>query len=290
MSLCDRYLALLKAAVSNTLYYTPDAVPSLAEIARAGELMALVRARVGQSPWAEQRLKLSHERRQMLDRILLLTPEYTARWLQSNHPPCHTLLSGPALDNLRMCIETVLADEVAGDLIECGVYRGGAAIFMRGVLCAHGDQHRRVWVADSFEGLPEPGDEDLLDALTHELLKEVGAFRVSVESVQEAFRRYDLLDEQVAFLPGWFSDTLPSAPVERLSVLRLDADYYESTRVALDHLYPRVSDGGFIIIDDYNPQFGAHRAVDEYRTTQAIETPLVQARASHVHYWRKTAR
>ncbi|WP_193614081.1 TylF/MycF/NovP-related O-methyltransferase [Nocardioides lijunqiniae] len=198
----------------------------------------------------------------------------------------HTMIGTRRMDNLRECVETVLADDVPGDLMETGVWRGGATIFMRAILKAHDVTDRTVWVADSFEGLP-PADAEAypidagipFDAMTDVL-------GVSLEQVQENFRRYDLLDEQVHFLKGFFRDTLPGAPVERLAVLRLDGDMYESTINALDSLYPRLSPGGFLIIDDYRLVPACRQAVTDYRATHGITTTITAIDACG-SFWRK---
>jgi len=107
-----------------------------------------------------------------------------------------------------------------------------------------------VWVADSFRGLPQAESnraDDVEDALwTYDFLA------VPIERVKANFARYGLLDEQVRFLPGWFEDTLPTAPISQIAVLRLDGDMYDSTMVALRSLYPKLSVGGYVIVDDYH--------------------------------------
>ena len=189
------------------------------------------------------------------------------------------------MDNLQHCVESVLRDDVPGDLIETGVWRGGATIFMRGILKAYGVTDRTVWVADSFQGLPEPdphrypadaGDKHS----THDVL------RVGVEQVRANFRRYELLDEQVQFLVGWFAATLPAAPIENLAVLRLDGDMYSSTMQAMDALYPKLSPGGYCIVDDYGVIEGCRRAITDYRAEHGIDGPIEQIDGSGV-FWRK---
>ena len=145
----------------------------------------------------------------------------------------HTMIGLKRLANLRMCVEQVLTDGVPGDLIETGVWRGGATILMRAILKARGVTDRVVWVADSFAGLPAPnaGQFPLDEGIN---LHRFPQLAVSLERVQDNFRRYGLLDGQVRFLKGWFRDTLPAAPIERLAVLRLDGDLYESTIQALE--------------------------------------------------------
>lgn len=196
-----------------------------------------------------------------------------------------TMVGLTRLDNIQYCIDEVIADEVPGDLIETGVWRGGTTIFMRAVLKACGSTERLVWVADSFEGLPPPdeGQYPLDRGDPHWTMEHLA---VSLERVKENFARYGLLDEQVRFLPGWFRDTLPSAPIERLAVLRLDGDMYESTIVALRSLYPKVSPGGFVIVDDYGAVPGCRAAVEDFRAHEGVSGDLVTIDWTGV-YWRK---
>ncbi len=195
-----------------------------------------------------------------------------------------TMIGMKRLNNLQYCVETVLRDGVAGDLIETGVWCGGACIFMRGILAAHRVHDRRVFVADSFEGLPEPDPEKYPADRggqwhTHDELA------VSQEQVANNFRRYGLLDEQVVFLKGWFKDTLPHAPIEQLAVLRLDGDMYESTMDALSALYPKLSPGGFCIVDDYSlPE--CRKAISDYRAANGITAPIEEIDWTG-SYWRK---
>ena len=161
-----------------------------------------------------------------------------------------TMIGMKRLDNLQSCVETVLADKVEGDLIETGVWRGGATILMKACLHARGDTRRRVFVADSFQGLPPPDLEKYPEDAGDRHFK-LEHLAVSEEQVRANFERYGLLDERVVFLKGWFKDTLASAPIDKLAVMRLDGDMYESTMDALGPLYPKLSEGGFCIIDDY---------------------------------------
>jgi O-methyltransferase len=197
-----------------------------------------------------------------------------------------TMIGLERLDNLQQCIETVIRDGVPGDLIETGVWRGGACIFMRGVLRAHDVSDRVVWVADSFAGLPPPDAAHPADAGDdHWTRPELAVSRADVE---RNFERYGLLDEQVRFVEGWFSESLPAAPVERLAVARLDGDMYGSTMDALEALYDRVSPGGFVIIDDYGAVAGCRAATDDFRARRGISEPLQQIDWTGA-YWRKSA-
>jgi O-methyltransferase len=188
------------------------------------------------------------------------------------------------MSHLQSCVERVLCEDVPGDLMETGVWRGGAIILMRAVLKAYGVTERVVWGADSFAGLPPP----TLAADREDRAFDVSGLsylRVSLEDVRAAFERFGLWDEQVRLLQGWFKDTLPGAPVERLALLRLDGDMYESTLDALRPLYPKVSPGGFVIVDDYHGWQGCKLAVDEFRLAKGIRGPLIDIDGSAV-YWR----
>lgn len=197
----------------------------------------------------------------------------------------HTMIGLKRLDNLKFCIEKVIEEGVDGDLIETGVWRGGACIFMRGVLAAYGIEDRRVFVADSFEGLPEP-NETTYPSDKGDKHHTIEFLAVSKEEVERNFEKYGLLDNQVVFLKGWFKDTLPDAPIEKLSILRLDGDMYGSTMDALENLYPKLSKGGFCIIDDYEMK-GCKQAVDDYRARHKITEEMKEIDWT-ASYWRKS--
>ncbi len=184
-------------------------------------------------------------------------------------PVAHTMIGLKRLENLQYCVEDVLAHDIPGDFIETGVWRGGATIFMRAILKAYDVTDRAVWVADSFAGLPPPSP----DAYPHDAGSDFYSFeqlQVSLSDVQANFAAYGLLDDQVRFLKGWFHDTLPTAPIERLAVLRLDGDMYESTMDALGSLYSKVSVGGYVIVDDYGSIPACRQAVHDFREKHGI--------------------
>ncbi|MEZ0327137.1 MAG: TylF/MycF/NovP-related O-methyltransferase [Fimbriimonas sp.] len=198
-------------------------------------------------------------------------------------PMALTSIGRLRIDNLHYCIRTAIEDDIPGDAIETGVWRGGATIFMRGAFNAYRATDRTVWVADSFEGLPPPDPNHPADAgSTWHLRSELA---VSIEEVQANFERYDLTDG-VKYLKGWFKDTLPTAPIEKLAVARLDGDMYSSTMDALNNLYDKVSPGGFILIDDYSVHM-CKTAVDEFRAERKITDPLEEVDWTGV-YWRKS--
>lgn len=197
-----------------------------------------------------------------------------------------TMIGMQRLTSLQCCVETVLADGVPGDLVECGVWRGGASILMRAVLAAYGDETRTVWLCDSFAGVPPPDTANYKADKGIRLHRHAKILGVPEKEVRENFERYGLLDDQVRFLPGWFKDTLHDAPIDRIAVLRLDGDLYESTIQALDALYPKLSPGGFCIIDDYHAIKACEQAVMDYRTKHEITADIVEIDGTGV-LWRK---
>jgi O-methyltransferase len=199
--------------------------------------------------------------------------------LESRQEDAETMVGTKQLDNIQFCITDVLKRRIPGDVIECGAWRGGATILMRAVLKAYGDSEKSVWVADSFEGLPRSGSPS-------DFGLEKGEMAVSLEEVQQNFARYELLDDRVRFLKGFFDKTLPTAPITKLAVLRADSDLYSSQMDVLNNLYPKLSVGGYCIVDDYFELPGCKRAIDEYRKTHNI-TEEIRRIDSEGIYWLK---
>ncbi|MGA6163598.1 TylF/MycF family methyltransferase [Amycolatopsis magusensis] len=255
---------------------------------------------MGESAMEDGRVLYLDLMKKVLTNVIYADPAQAADWYDgSGYEPekrengldwpttAHTMVGLKRLDNLQFCVERVLVDEVPGDFVETGVWRGGASIFTRAVLRAHGNTDRTVWLADSFQGMPETTDDSHPVDRYMALHKSNDQLAVSLEQVQANFRAYDLLDEQVRFLEGWFADTLPTAPIERIAVLRLDGDLYDSTMDALESLYPKVSPGGYVIVDDYVIP-SCKEAVHDYRTRLAIDDEIVPIDASSA-YWRRAA-
>jgi len=196
----------------------------------------------------------------------------------------YTMIGEKRLNNIQMCIEKILSRGVAGDFLEAGVWKGGCTIFMRAVLKANEVEDRNIWVADSFEGLPKPKSEYPQDA--NDCHHQYTALAVPLEEVKENFKKFELLDSQVKFIKGWFNETLYHAPIEKLSLLRLDGDMYESTWVTLDALYDKVEVGGFVIIDDYGYIESCRQAVHDFFAKKAINPVLEKIDWTGV-FWEK---
>lgn len=172
-----------------------------------------------------------------------------------------TMVPEKTLNNVEFCIRESIKNKVKGDFVELGVWRGGCSI-LANELFKILDNTRRVYVYDSFEGLPKP-DVDKYPVDRGDLHWTLPELSVNLETVKNNFKLFGTFDN-VTFVKGWFRDTLPSNNIENISVLRLDGDMYESTIDPLVYLYPKLSIGGYCIIDDYQHR-GARAAVDDYR-------------------------
>jgi O-methyltransferase len=262
----ERYLDLLGAALTHTLYDPIDVRPLPPD---------------QQQAW-QQAIQEQVER---TGEPFVLPDPREEREVGRDRPMyAQTMIGVRRLANLRACVERVIAEGVPGDLIEAGAWRGGASIMMRAVLEAYGDEERGVWVADSFEGLPKPDAERYpLDAGDINFAEEELA--VSVDEVRANFERYGLLDDRVRFVEGWFRDTLPALADRTWAVIRLDGDLYESTMDGLRHLYPRLAPGGFLIVDDYGFD-NCRAAVEDYRREHGIGEPIEEVDWVGA-YWRR---
>ena len=246
------YLDIVKRALRHDLYWPRDReIPTEFEV-----------------PEFAEAVRQAHAEGTIDFRDLTSVPDVGWSWPKYGQ----TMVGEARLENVQMTVETVLADGVPGDLIEAGVWRGGVTILMRAVLAAYGIEDRRVIVADSFRGLPPPNAE-IYPADEGDIHHTANQLAVSRDQVETNFRMYGLLDEQVEFLEGWFSDTLPTLEERRWAVVRVDGDMYESTTDALVNLYPGLSVGGFVIIDDY-AHGPCRQAVEDFREAHRVSEPI----------------
>ena len=213
--------------------------------------------------------------------------KFSRHYIKSN---AISLLPKARFDNIEELILSIDENQIEGDLIETGVWRGGSVIYMRALLEILNIKNKKIWVADSFEGLPVPDEnKNPLEAKTNFAIKRLyDNFEAGIEEVKNNFERFDLLDDQVMWLKGWFKDTLPSAPISKLSLIRLDGDYYDSTMDGLVNLYDKLSIGGYVIVDDYaeDAWTNCRRAIDEFRISRGINSPLTPVDKVCV-YWQK---
>lgn len=195
----------------------------------------------------------------------------------------HTMIGAARLRNVRTLTEQTIRDGIPGDYIETGVWRGGACIMMKAVLTAYGVSDRRIFCADSFLGLPPPDPKYPADK--RDRLHKFDELAIAVETVKANFAAYDLLDDRVMFVKGFFKDTLPKLDAT-FSLIRLDGDMYESTMDALTNLYDRLSPGGFAIIDDYGALKACRTAVHDFLDARGLKVDIHPIDVSGV-WWRK---
>jgi hypothetical protein len=183
----------------------------------------------------------------------------------------YTMTTPPRIYALRRAVEYVATRPVRGAVVECGVWRGGSMMAVALMLLRLGVTDRDLYLFDTFAGMTEPGEEDVKH--TGERAADVlaGASREShdwavapIEQVREAVLGVGYPKDRIHFVQGRVEDTLPANAPAEIALLRLDTDWYSSTKHELVHLYPRLAPGGVLIIDDYAYWQGARRAVDEY--------------------------
>lgn len=277
----DDYIHLLKKILCNSIYEQEIHITT-EDVADCARSIDILRA---SKPWVFEQYK------QITAESLAAILAYTKK-----NRNVHTYVSRLGLDNIEACARDVVVNDIPGDFIDAGTLRGGTAILMRGILRAYSDYTRNVVVADSFQGIPNPTirdsifDREIWFSLA-DVLPQYNLLCIeSLERVRENFSVYGLLDRQVEFLPGWFSETLSGLCDRQFSLIRIDVDWYESVRDVLRLLYPMLSDGGYIIIDDYK-LVGCKRAVDEFRVNNKIFDKIsVSDEKSGIIFWKKMAR
>lgn len=188
-----------------------------------------------------------------------------ARWKIDPLARPFTLLTKGMLDLIEQCVLEVEARRVPGNLLEAGVWRGGAIILMRALIGAYDIEERRVIAADSFAGIPLN-----TRAINDPVDQWKDRWAASVEEVGGNLERFGMLDDKVRFLVGNFGETLKYLANERFALIRLDSDSYDSVETSLDYLYPLLSKGGITIIDDWHLP-GCRMAVTDYRARHRIE-------------------
>lgn len=183
---------------------------------------------------------------------------------------------------LALChgVDHIVKHQIAGDIVECGVWRGGSMVATAKTLIGHDQVDRRLWLYDTFDGMSAPSSEDvdfmgqsasgLLAEQDREDAKSIWCFS-PMEQVREAMATTGYPTDQINFVPGKVEETLPKTTPGKIALLRLDTDWYESTRCELEHLFPKMVDGGVLIIDDYGHWEGCRRAVDEYFDKHGVQ-------------------
>jgi O-methyltransferase len=193
------------------------------------------------------------------------------------------------LVNLYTLVQKINRDDIAGDIVECGVWNGGSSACM--AFACRADEHhpkqRTSWLFDSFQGLPPTSDKD---GTREQVFCLEGLNKGSQHKVQQVFRELGLSLDNVNIVPGWFDVTVPSAPIEKIALLHIDADWYESVKLVLDTLYDKVEPGGFVVLDDYNYWEGCNRALEDFFTERNLShSILANPNRSGVYFQKPTS-
>ncbi|MEO7798854.1 MAG: TylF/MycF/NovP-related O-methyltransferase [Opitutaceae bacterium] len=191
-----------------------------------------------------------------------------------------SLVGWQGMEATYQCTKDVLTQKIPGDLVECGVAQGGSALLIALVNRKFSDRPRALWLFDSYEGLPDPTTEDYNNGKTGTHVRPLpkGSCLGTIEDVSRLlFDQHQLPRESVRLVKGWFQDTLPTTrdKMGAIALLRLDGDWYESTKVCLEMLFDKVSPGGFVILDDYFSCYGCKRATDEFLSNRHLPYPIV---------------
>jgi len=210
----------------------------------------------------------------------------------------YSMLNEMRLDNIKYCCEYAINNNIPGDFLEAGVWRGGTGILMKDYVNKL-KSSKKVYLLDSFEGMENLESEETshlshpVDILCSKVLNDMEKYfgrtiiKTSIEEVTNNFKHFDLYDSNVIMMKGWFNDEFPFNKINSLSVIRLDCDYYYPTKICLEHLYPKLSKGGFVILDEYYLEFmGEKYAVDEFRQKYNITEKIIRV-DSNVAFWQK---
>ncbi len=190
----------------------------------------------------------------------------------------YSLVGTPGLEHTYELAQVLVDADIEGSFVECGVAQGGCAALLAGV-ASNGQLARECWFFDSYEGLPDPTEDDFEDGKTGQHIRPLPKGSCLGTYEQVASLMYDKLEfsrDEVHLVKGWFQDTLPvtKEKIGKIALLRVDGDWYDSTMTCLNELYAQVVPGGQVIIDDYHSCHGAHKATNEFIETHAIETKL----------------
>jgi O-methyltransferase len=219
--------------------------------------------------------KLILIRRMIFDAILMIIRTPTKETLQIIRlifqvKPEYTMSMNGSLVTLYHLTQKINNLNIPGDIVECGVWNGGSAAVM-GVAYMKNQapiNQRSIWLFDSFQGLPPPGEKD--DDFEKNFYFE-GWNKGDIRKVKRIFNRLKLPLDKVKIIPGWFDATIKTAPIEQIAILNIDADWYDSVKLVLDVFYEKVVPGGFIVLDDYIHWKGCDRAVADYFAEHGIK-------------------
>ncbi len=211
--------------------------------------------------------------------LLSLTPEETEILEMVRQ---FTMTSVERIVSLLDATRYLVENNISGDMVECGVWRGGSMMIIAEMLKRLGDTTRDLYLYDTFEGMTEPTEKDKqfdgrsAGELFDEITKKNGPWcYADMDGVSQNLSKTGYPDSKIKLIKGKVEETIPSVIPEEIALLRLDTDWYESTLHELEYLYPRLVLGGVLIVDDYGHWQGAKAATDEYFSRLATRRPFL---------------
>jgi O-methyltransferase len=210
---------------------------------------------------------------------------FSFAWLVLRVKPKFTMVKTENLKTLYDLARESTKLRLTGDIVECGVWNGGSAAVM-GVACMEAAENlkRDIWLFDSFQGLPPPGEQD---GEWEKRSYFQGWNRGDVKLVREVFNKVGLPCEKVRITPGWFSETLQTAPIKEIVLLHIDADWYNSVKTVLETFFDRVVPGGFVVLDDYGYWQGCSQALTDFFAERGIHNVAIKKIGRQGAYFRK---
>jgi O-methyltransferase len=200
----------------------------------------------------------------------------------------HTMTSPERVSALVESVQFIVKNRIPGSIVECGVWRGGSMMAVALALLKVGDTSRELYLFDTFEGMPVPtaADVDLKGNSAGSLFRKLQTgpdtsdfCHATLDEVQLGMNSTGYDPSLVHLVKGRVEDTIPEHAPDAIALLRLDTDWYESTKYELEQLFPRLAKHGVLIIDDYGHWQGARKAVDEYFAENKI--PILLSRVDY---------
>jgi O-methyltransferase/8-demethyl-8-(2,3-dimethoxy-alpha-L-rhamnosyl)tetracenomycin-C 4'-O-methyltransferase len=211
----------------------------------------------------------------------------------------YSMLSLEGLENIENSTKAILNNNINGDFVECGVWRGGTGIIIKKLLQKYNNSNKQIFLLDSYEGMENLEksnsleETDKLDELCSNILNDAEKYfgkkliETNYDEVKNNLKHFGCYDDKIILLKGWFNNEFPFDNINTISLLRLDCDYYYPTKICLEKLYNKISKGGFIILDEYYLEFmGEKNAVDEFRSKNNITSKLIPV-DNNIAYWIK---
>ncbi len=204
----------------------------------------------------------------------------------------YTMGGRKSLENAFEMVHNVEINNIPGAFVECGVAQGGTAAMLACAQDALGSHKRKKWFFDSYEGLPEPTKEDYINGKTGSFIRPLpkGSCLGTIEQVSELiYNKLNKSPKNVKLIKGWFQDTISvyKDKIKEIAILRLDGDWYESTKIPLENLYDQVSIGGIVIIDDYGTCFGSKKATDEFIKNNKLKVNFLSDGRGGIYFFKK---